>query len=276
MTLLGVYREQIFSPEKVREDSTILDATLLELSRQGYNTYALKAEELEAQHIMPGWVLSMAQSHRTLNILESWHKRGIRIINSVSSVRNCYRKPLIHLLAKSGIPLPPSKILPLEKVEESISFDSSARYWLKRGDVHAIQSNDVAEVASRENLISALNHFRNNRIEEIIIQEHVEGQVVKFYGVSHDEYFSAFVASSGEEITSRMKKLCPIIQQSAKAVGLEIYGGDAILTQNGKVVLIDLNDWPSFSPCCQPAAKSIARYIMRICEGEFNGLSNCC
>ncbi|MBW2305639.1 MAG: hypothetical protein JRG73_01790 [Deltaproteobacteria bacterium] len=275
MTVLGVYREPIFSPGKVREDAAILDATLLELSRLGYEVSTVQAEALDILSMRPSCALIMVQSNRALNIIENWHKSGTRIINSVGSVRNCYRKPLIHLLAKGGFPIPPSQIVPLEEVERKISFGSSTRYWLKRGDVHAIRSDDVVKIASSEELNRALNHFRGQKIEEILVQEHVEGRVIKFYGVGAGDYFSAFLASSGEEVTSRMKQLAAIASRSAEAVGLEIYGGDAILARGGDVVLIDLNDWPSFSLCRQFAAKSIASYITRICQGEFNGISSC-
>jgi hypothetical protein len=44
-------------------------------------------------------------------------------------------------------------------------------------------------------------------------------------------------------------------------VGLEVYGGDAVMTERNGPVLIDLNDWPSFSRCCHSAAISIASYV---------------
>ena len=35
-SLLGIYREQIFSPGKVGDDAAIMDATMEELSRRGW------------------------------------------------------------------------------------------------------------------------------------------------------------------------------------------------------------------------------------------------
>lgn len=275
MTMLGIYREQIYSPGKIQEDAAILDATLNELSFPNYNTRALHAESLDDFSSDFNWILSMAQSDRTLTILENWHMKGARVINSVQAVRNCYRTPLIRLLSDAGIPIPPSKILPIEDVEENISFRCSPRYWLKRGDVHAIQPGDVVKVESKKTLVSTLDHFRSQNIGEVLVQEHVDGQVIKFYGIGPGEYFCAFVASTGNEITSQVKQLSYLAQISAEAVGLEIYGGDAVLVPGGEFVLIDLNDWPSFSRCCQPAAKSIARYVTRVRKGVYNGMSSC-
>jgi glutathione synthase/RimK-type ligase-like ATP-grasp enzyme len=270
MSLLGIYREQIFSPGKVQEDAAILDATLAELSHLKMEVRTLQGEDLDDLFPRPDYVLSMAQSERALTILEDWQKRGVEVINSVQSVRNCYRKPLMSILAEAGIPMPPSQMVPLEKLERRTSLGSNGRYWLKRGDVHAIQTSDVVKVASEEDLVKALDHFHNQKIEDVLIQEHVEGQVIKFYGVGFGEYFCAFDSSSGEKVTSGIGELSPVVHQAVEAVGLEIYGGDAILTQEGGVILIDLNDWPSFSRCCRPAAKSIAKYIIsRVVSYEF-------
>jgi hypothetical protein len=277
MRLLGVYREKIFSPGKVREDAAILDAALLELSRQGYEVRTLEAEALDLPFPAESpWVLTMAQSDRALHVLETWHERGMGVINSVPSVRNCYRKPLIRLLREAQIPLPESEIVSPDEAEKSLSFRSSRSYWLKRGDVHAIEPADVARVASKEELAGALDHFRRRKIEEILVQEHLEGEVIKFYGVAGGQYFSAFLSSKGEEVTSEMKQLSGVARRSAEAAGLEIYGGDAIVTRQGAIVLIDLNDWPSFSRCCQPAAQGIAKYITGVFEGGIHGSSVSC
>ncbi len=272
MTLLGIYRERIFSPGKVREDAAILDATLAGLSRTGYRTASAEAEDLEKLSGPPAFVLSMAQSHQALDVLESWERQGTRVINSVSSVRNTYRKPLLSLLAKARLPVPSSQIIHVEEVERKISFGISKSYWLKRGDVHATQPGDVARVTSGEELIRALNHFRRQKIDEVLIQEHMAGEVIKFYGVGKGQYFRAFLASNNEEVTVRMKPLATLARQSAETVGLEIYGGDSILTEKGESILVDLNDWPSFSRCCRSAAEGIAQFIACICKGGFNGL----
>jgi len=271
MTVLGIYREQIFSPGKVRDDAAILDATLIELSCLGYEVLALQSEALDTLWTRPACTLTMAKSDRALKILEEWQKSGTRVINSTRSIRNCYRKPLIHLLEEGHFPLPLSQFLPLEEVEQEISFRSSTQYWLKRWDTHAIERADVAKVTSKEELMRALQHFRSRKIKEIVVQEHVEGEAIKFYGVGRDRYFGAFLASSGEEITSQVKELSTIARRSAEAVSLEIYGGDAIMTRQGGVVLIDLNDWPSFALCCQAAARGIAKYVASVFEGGLHG-----
>jgi len=275
-TWLGVYRESIFSPGKVTEDAAILDATLAELARRGYATETAEAKDLDRFSGRPAFVLTMAQSRRALDVLENWEKQGTRVVNSVSSIRNAYRKPLISLLAQARLPLPSSRIIPLEEVERSVSFERPSVYWLKRGDVHATQPEDVAKVTAREELVPALCHFRSQRIDEVLVQEHVSGEVIKFYGVGKGCYFRAFLASNGEDITAGMKPLSALAHRSAEAVGLEIYGGDCILTKKGEILLIDLNDWPSFSRCCRSAAEEIAQYTISVCKGGVHELPSGC
>ena len=284
MTILGIYRERVFSPGKILADAAILDATLLELSRKGYESYTLQSEAIELYSALPDCVLGMAQSEKTLGILEDWHKHGTVIINSVRSIRNCYRKSLINLLHGAGLPIPKSRSVPITALDpDKIIFRTSGGYWLKRGDVHAMQSDDVVNVTSTEGLVTALGHFRDRRVKDIVIQEHVEGQVIKFYGVGPGDFFGAFSVSTGEKMAHTetncsfpIKQLDLIVKKAAEATGLTVYGGDAILSPQGTFVLIDFNDWPSFSPCCQHAAGSIATYISRMIDGGFYELSNSC
>jgi len=261
-TVLGIYREQVFSPGKVQDDAAILDSTLAVLARLGYEVNGMRAESLDASVLKPDYVLSMAQSNRSLEILEGWQEQGSRVINSAESIRNCYRKPLIGLLAGAGVSMPYSRIVSLEQAEERMAWQFSCPIWMKRGDVHAMQSGDVVLLRAEEELLRALAHFRHHGIFDILLQEHVEGRVVKFYGVGEGEYFKAFLADTGEEILAQVQPLSKIAAQAARIVGLEVYGGDAVLTNQDEVFLIDLNDWPSFSRCCSTAAESIASYLV--------------
>jgi glutathione synthase/RimK-type ligase-like ATP-grasp enzyme len=271
--LLGIYREQIYSPGKVRDDAAILDSTLKELSRRGYRAEARAAEALEDISSPPPMVLSMAQSTRALRILEEWDRRGTRIVNSVASVRNCYRQKLLPLLAESQVPLPASRMISLEK-ESLLPPAIQPPCWLKRGDVHAVEEGDVVKVESAAELGGALVHFRGRGIGDILVQEHVSGEVIKFYGVGQGTFFQAFRSPGGEGVTPSTGLLSQLACQAAGAAGLEIYGGDAILTPEGQAVLIDLNDWPSFSRCCQRAAVAIAQYITRTGNGGFHERAN--
>jgi glutathione synthase/RimK-type ligase-like ATP-grasp enzyme len=57
-----------------------------------------------------------------------------------------------------------------------------------------------------------------------------------------------------------------LVLAAAAALGLEIFGGDAIATPSG-LVLLDVNAWPSFALYRDEAAAEIAAYL----AGRFTG-----
>lgn len=275
LTVLGIYREKRFSPGKVEADAAILDATLAELAQNGWSTKTLPGEAISTADAKPELVVSMAQSPQVLRTLDKWSQEGIRVVNSAQSIRNCYRKPQLRLLQEAQLPLPISRIVTLH-TSQAQHLPTSGRYWLKRGDVHAMQTQDVVCVTSKGERQKALEYFDRQGVTDILVQQHVEGSVVKFYGVVGNAFFRAFLGPSGEDVTCGLGALRDIAQQAAQATGLEVYGGDAIITPHNRVVLIDLNDWPSFSKCYQPAAKSIANHLLNKGNGEgFRFASNC-
>ncbi|MFZ2447085.1 MAG: hypothetical protein WAW37_12060 [Syntrophobacteraceae bacterium] len=264
--LLGIYREQVYSPGKVQADAAVLDAALSGLSGMGFRTESRGAEFLDSSMPRPEIVLAMAQSDRVLSILDEWGGNGSRVVNSAQSIRNCYRKPLMRMLAEAGAPVPEGYLVELDKAREDELGRFPNRRWLKRGDVHAIHEGDVAAVASAECLAAALDHFRKIGVRDLLVQDHIEGPVVKFYGVGQKRFFRAYLESSGEEVTARMDSLRTVAAHAAAVIGVEVYGGDAVLSEGGPV-LIDFNDWPSFSRCCRDAGLAIAEYIVDSLEG---------
>jgi glutathione synthase/RimK-type ligase-like ATP-grasp enzyme len=273
MVILGVYREKIFSPGRVDDDARILEATLRELARAGHTVRAVHTEELASASSDIGCVITMAESPWALAMFESMERRGTRIINCVDSIKNCHRKSLVTLLQGAGLPMPGGWVVPVEDLP-SLAFKRSGSYWLKRSDFHCVRPGDVVRVRSRGEMMRAIGHFREGGIEEIVMQEHVEGEVVKFYGVNGSSYFSAFLLSHDrEDVTHRVGSLKALAARAAQVIGLEVFGGDAVITSDGRCLLIDVNCWPSFSCCRQPAAKGIAAYVAGLAEERFDGLS---
>ncbi len=275
--LLGIYREQRFSPGKVEPDSAILDHALDLLASQGATVERIPAESLAGYRKRPRAVLTMAQAPEALARLERWQHAGITMINPVQGVRNCYRKRLVAVLDAARVEMPPSHLIRLAQLETLPLDDSNGGWWLKRGDVHAMRPGDVVRVRCARDLAQAIAHYRRHSIDEVLAQEHVEGRVVKFYGVGPGDYFVAFCARTGHELSAETgSKLAPVARRAAAALDLDIYGGDAIWTADDRLLLIDFNDWPSFSRCCQPAAQAIASYCIRKLEGGSVELSPSC
>jgi len=265
MKIVGIYREEIFSPGKVKEDREILDKSLKELRGLGFETDSILPESIP-ERADADLILNMAQSDKLLSILSMWEKDGIRIINSPRSIKNCYRKNMVMILKENGISMPKTWVYTVEMLENELfevySLGWEGIYWVKRGDFHAIKKQDVVKVKSFEEMENALIYFKENKIDKIVIQEHVDGNVIKFYGVGKD-YLRAFLEGSPFKLSKEMKEE---IFKAADLLGVEVYGGDLILTPKEDFFIIDINDWPSFSICQEEASKEIARYVKSILE----------
>jgi len=57
------------------------------------------------------------------------------------------------------------------------------------------------------------------------------------------------------------ESLAGATSRAAAALGLEVYGGDAIVSQDGAISVIDLNAWPSFALFRSVAAAKIAALL---------------
>ncbi len=255
MKVLGIYREKEFSPGKVKQDKAIMDLTLIELSKLGFNTEAISPDSIP-KSAKADLVLNMAQSKRSLLILSEWEKKGIPVINSTVSIKNCYRKNLFKILKENGLPIPKTWIYKAKEIDPS---KWKGHFWIKRGDFHALQRDDVSKVESSEEMKKALLYFIKNSIDEVIIQQHLDGNVIKFYGVDKN-YIRAFLSPRNKEF-DLSKDIIDVIFKAKDCLGLEIYGGDLVLSKENNFYIIDINDWPSFSLCQNEAARYIAQYI---------------
>ena len=116
----------------------------------------------------------------------------------------------------------------------------------------------------------ALGRLQARGIARAVLQPHVAGDLVKFYGVGPGggsdggpAWFRWFYHKdqtlAGHPLDPR--QLGRLARRAAGALGLEIYGGDAIATADGGLVLLDLNAWPSFALYRDEAAPVIADYL---------------
>ena len=137
--------------------------------------------------------------------------------------------------------------------------------------------DDVVYVENAEEAEQALQQFKERGVGEAVVAcEHLEGDLVKFYGVEGTSFFNWGYASDShskfglEERNGKAQgypfseaALKQIADEAAKLIGLPIYGGDCVISSDGSFRIIDFNDWPSFSRCRSAAAKAIAQRIVQ-------------
>ena len=259
--VVGVYREPEFSPGKIAADAAIIDQVLAHLRVAGADTETMTAARFSADppnHV--DLVIAMCQGPQALSRLASMNEAGAVTINSALAIRNCYRDLLGAGLMRAGVPIPEGVLLrtslPLDPKPLRV-LDLAAPVYVKRGNLHALGPDDVRCVEGLEQLEEALAHFARRGIDLVYVQQEVVGAVVKFYGVN-DEYFCA-IPEDGQPLNDVVElNLERAARLAAAALGLEIWGGDAIV-KGQSYTIIDFNDWPSFERVRTPAAAAIAR-----------------
>ncbi|MFN8640922.1 MAG: hypothetical protein U0802_04390 [Candidatus Binatia bacterium] len=133
--------------------------------------------------------------------------------------------------------------------------------WVKRGDVHATEADDVVPVADRAAARAALAAFARRGIATACLQRHVAGDVVKFYTVRDGAFFAWYGGAGVRLDADGVAALRAVAAAGAASLALEVFGGDAVRDGDGNLWLIDLNDWPSYGRCRLQAAEAIAAYV---------------
>ena len=274
--ILGVYREACFSNRAVEADQAIIDRALDHVAQISPDVEIIRVhpdtEKLSRKHQDVDLVLSMAQSEEALNFLAKLEGGGVRVKNTTHSIRNCYRVELSKLLIQKTDLSPKSCVVQnLDDIERCKKILTNGA-WIKRGDFHALDDDDVQFCNSCDKLEDIFESFQKRGVDTIILQEHVEGQIYKFYGVL-DRYFS--LRYMGHTTKDRYNletkentlqvdplELEEVAFECAAMMDLSFFGGDFIITDDGRFYLVDVNDWPSFRTCRDEAALHMAWHTL--------------
>jgi glutathione synthase/RimK-type ligase-like ATP-grasp enzyme len=257
---LAIAREPVYSPGKVEQDRAILEAVAACLSAAHTVRVVNAAEKFDEPTPQTG-VFAMCQGPGALERLRRWEQTGIRIVNAPQAIENCHRRRMLAAFERFQIPHPPSILVSVQGENDPPSWTNGS-FWLKRGDVHATQSDDVVLVHDLDGAHRVLRGYRRRGIAEALIQQHVEGDLIKFYATRGG--FFHWLSVDGEDLrleTGEESAMIDLARNGAAALGLEVYGGDCIRDRSGRLWLIDLNDWPSYGACRMRAAEAIAAYL---------------
>ncbi len=260
----GIYRELAHSPGRETDDAEILQATAAELAAQGFDVALKSPDELPSADDpgVPPFLFVMCERPETVEKLAAWETRGARIVNRPSGIRNTDRERTLELFGQDGVPFPRSVL-----VDTAAEASFTAPCWVKRGDVHATETGDVAYAGDPAALSAHLARLSARGIGRAVVQDHVAGDLIKFYGVAglgdgaeRPHWFQWFYHRDQtlESHAFDADALAAATSRAASALGLEVYGGDAIASEGGRISIIDLNAWPSFALFRAVAATKIA------------------
>lgn len=275
--ILGISRAPQFSPNSEGRDAAIFAALTSRLERKGYAVDIISEDLVTVVDLADyDLVFSMARGRNVLSILSQAEQSGLPIINSATQLLQLSRGELIQLLQRHNLPLPQTQICESSSTH-SVKPHITYPFWIKRIDACAQQKGDVCIVNNESEYFIAIKRFSESGITNYVIEQHIEGDLVKFYGVEgtpffHTSYptesangFSKFGLEQANGYPSHFNfkesELKQTADKAAQLTGMTVYGGDAIITSTGQFYIIDFNDWPSFSPCRRDAAKAIAERI---------------
>jgi hypothetical protein len=260
-TFLGIYREAACSPGRhLENDASILELVAAALEANGHGVALSNAEEAPRFVNGASIVFSMSRSPRVLELMAQWGREGRTVVNRPSAVLSTARSVLVGRTL--GLSVPETHIVPTSRGARPVALPSApGEWWVKGGELYASRREDVQRVGTGEQLERVLQDFEQRGIATAVLQRHVRGRELKFYAVGRGEFFywldtnhPATNGMSGEPFQG------PALA-AGHALALEIFGGDLVIQDDGRAMLIDLNDWPSFAPCREGAALAIARYL---------------
>lgn len=275
--IAGILRAGVYSPNHIGNDAAILNLTAEQLRKRGCEVKIYSEEQLIAGQVNEDIIVSMCRDQRSLPILQRKEDEGTLVINSAYGVENCIRERLTRILIGNNIPYPESLIVNTnEAIIPMMKQARMERAWIKRGDYYAQHKEDVTYVRHPEEAQEVLQEYFLRGIKRAVINRHLDGDLIKFYGVYGTPYFYWFFhfdkafSMDGSDSVDELPKhpsfdleyFKTICNKAAEALDIKIYGGDCILSPDGKLTIIDFNDWPSFAPCRQEASAVIARAIL--------------
>ena len=259
MKIIAITRAPQFSPNSLESGHAIMQVVADRLIGQGHEVAMVSETEIIQKDVpRTDCILSMGRLPET----QAWLRRQTcRVINTPESVAACSRSSLERIMLRHHLPFPPKW--------------GDKGYWLKRDDAPAQQPDDVLFCKDEHAVVDAIRQFRRRGISDYVLSAHVEGDLVKFYGVRGTGFFRYYYPSDDGQTKFGLERFngkahhyrfSPhSLQQDAEwlaaLVGLDVYGGDCIVRADGTYCLIDFNDWPSFCRCRHEAADAIAKLI---------------
>ncbi len=246
-----VPRETQYSLGKEDADRRILLRTGECLTSAGHQVITVDPQALPNRVDVPEFVLSMSEERESLRTLQRLAECGSYVLNPPWSVWTaCQRSTMLAALQRAAITVPTSRLVPTRP-----DGKITAPVWVKRPDYHRLREDDVSYAPTVADINSIFRRFAAAGIDAALVQAHCPGLVVKCYVVG-----TAIIHISPEPRAQLLAQLRDVCIAAGRALGLCVFGVDLVIG-NELPVVIDVNDWPSFSPCCDVAAGAIARLV---------------
>ena len=279
LTLIA--RHPRYSPNSEARDEALFRSLVMNFALQGVSVATFDEAVFEnhpPQLEKSTLILSMARSEAALLALSAAEECRVPVLNSPRALQKTQRTDFQQWFAESGHA---AKHWHTSQITPDLKATLPFPLWWKRNNTATTSANDVQFVEHLAKLDTILSEHAN---KDALVMEHIDGQLVKFYGVVGTNFFHAEPHSPkgfskfGNEQHNHHKDLAvssPMWKQTLLAMhtaatqeaqhsGSSIYGGDAILREDGTFGFIDFNDFPSFSACLPEASAAIVQHSLSL------------
>ena len=261
--ILAISRDPRFSPNAVDRDAAIFNDVCSQLEQKGYEVIKTSEQRclkyLDSKELATDYhaVVSMSRDKKLNEYMSRLHFN----IDTVEPLFINSPEQKLKLQSRSAIRKSLKQFS--QYLAPLYPYDGmcSNGYWVKSDDVNIHIMNNVVFAKDIKELYEVQKSFVEHGIDEMEVTHNIIGRHVKFYGIT-GEFFNYYLddtqASLPKEVSKKIKNTA---MQIANALYIDVYGGDCIVSDDNSISFVDFNDWPSFAPCREEAAKAIAGCI---------------
>ncbi|MCH5232970.1 MAG: hypothetical protein J1E78_04955 [Muribaculaceae bacterium] len=276
--ITGIKRDSQFSFRRVADDEAIFSAVKSYLEENGCRVMIYTEDKFVTETPEEPYIFNMCRKNTSISKLKKLENQGNIVTNTGQAIENCRRINFTSLMRLNSLPCGESNIISTSgyKADEILKMGSNP-VWIKRGDSQTAHPCDVIFCNDPQKLKFYIEDFYLRGVDKVVVSHHIEGYNIKFYGVRQQNFFYYIYHDSSKKDNNEMsthkisgnlktinfallKELC---FTTADILGVDVFGGDAIIDREGGINIIDFNDWPSFKPCREVAARHIGNAIIK-------------
>ncbi len=275
MRILAVSRAARFSPNAEVRDARLFTALADYLRAQGHSVI-LQDEDTFAS-TMPAnlevdRIVHMARSRSALRLLAAYETLGVPVINSPTNLLRYSTRTSRLACIEKVMPFVPQFC----EYKAGEPYEGGFPVWAKalRNDQAGRHVEYIADSCA---LVDFVRRKTAEGITSFSMENHVAGTQVKFYGVDGTD-FSRCCCPENDTDADRLREIVRNTQIEyntiesyvfsrvslvAKALGMAVYGGDAVISDDGFIYIFDFNDFPSFGMFADEAVGYIAKRVLQ-------------
>ncbi len=281
-SILAVHRAPEFSPNLAVSDAAILQLVAAKLEEEGCRVDEVDEDTFDrmSDDELRSYELVVHMMRRMSSLLKL-QRLGLAAVNAPQAVLTVAksREMTLELLQQAGIAVP--QWWAYEASEDQMfqcepELQQLLPGWVKVMREGGTRHDDVTWVETPLEADTRVMELVAQRVPDIVVTRHIEGDLLKVYAVMPDFVYAFYPQEMNytkfgtaeqhntalAHIKYREEDLRAIAWGIARTFGIEIFGFDVIVEPDGHIVVIDVNDWPSFSAYRQKGASAIAALII--------------